>query len=138
MPIRLADIEKYGAPISFLGKGEVQVRVGPCSATFLQDDKIPLDGRHYICAGTIILRDGTKLRANFEINTHTFDFLERETVSVFIDSEKAWYNLDEQELYAIIGVDSSLALPYLWLPDKPLDYYKDGPYPMKWPEDEKE
>jgi hypothetical protein len=136
MPLRLSDIETYGTPISFLSPGEVQVRVGPCSATFLREDKIPLDGRHYICAGIIILKDGTRLQANFEINTHTFDFLERGTVTIYIDSEKAWYYMEEEELYEIIGVTKDLAFPYKWVPDKPLDYHKQGPYPMKWPDDE--
>ena len=88
MPLRLADIERYGAPISFLNKGEVHVRVGPCSSSVLGSPKIPLDGRHYVCAGTIILKNGARLQANFEINTNTFDFLERDTVKIYIDKEK--------------------------------------------------
>ena len=88
MPFRLADIERDGVPIHFLGKGEVMVRVGPCSSTFLNASKIPMDGRYYICSGIIILKNGKKLIANFEINTHTFDFLERDTVKIYIDKEK--------------------------------------------------
>lgn len=135
MPLRLTDIERYGAPISFLNKGEVKVRIGPCSATYLGSSKIPMDGRHYICSGTIILKNGTKLLANFEINTHTFDFLERDSVKIYIDKEKAWYSIDEQELYDILGLTKDEALPYTWLPDRPLDYHNQGPYPMKWPDD---
>jgi len=135
MPLRLADIERYGAPISFLNKGEVQVRVGPCSVTVLGSLKIPLDGRHYICAGTITLKNGMKLQANFEINTHTFDFLERDSVKIYIEKEKAWYYLDEQELYDLLDVSRDEVLPYKWLPDRTLDYHNPGPYPMKWPED---
>ena len=132
MPIRLKDIEHYGAPVSFLSKGGVTVRTGPCSGAPLQSDKIPLDGRHYICAGTIILKNGTALQANFEINTHTFDFLERESVKIYIDSEKAWYYMMEDELYEILGVSKEDALPYTWLPDKPLNYAYQGPYPMNF------
>ncbi len=128
MPIRLKDIEKYGAPISFEEKGSVTVRSGPSSGSSLNADKIPLDGRHYICAGIIILKDGTELRANFEINTHTFDFLEKDTVKVYIEKERAWYYLDEQELFDIIGIKKNDALPYKWLPDIPLDYHDKGPY----------
>lgn len=135
MPFRLADIERYGAPISFLNKGEVQVLVGPCSSSVLRSHKIPLDGRHYICAGIIILKNGMKLQANFEINTHTFDFLERDSVKTYIEKERAWYYLDEQELYDILGLTRDEALPYTWLPDRPLDYHNPGPYPIKWPED---
>ena len=134
MPVRLIDIERYGAPISFLDKGEIQVRVGPCSASFLHNKTIPLDGRHYICSGTIILKNGVRLQANFEISTHTFDFLERDTVKIYIDKEKAWYSFDEQELYDLIGVSKDEALPHTWLPDRPLDYHEEGPYLMKWPD----
>jgi hypothetical protein len=135
MPLRLADIERYGAPISFLNEGEVQVRVGPCSSSVLGSPKIPLDGRHYICAGTIILKNGMKLQANFEINTHTFDFLDCDSVKAYIDREKAWYYLKEQELYDLLGVTRDEVLPYTWLPDRPLDYHDPGPYPMKWLDD---
>jgi hypothetical protein len=132
MPIRLKDIEKYGVPIYFQKKREVMVRVGPCSATFMQADKIPLDGRYYICAGTIILKNGMNLQAHFEINTHTYDFLERESVRIYIDKEEAWYSTDEAELYEILGVKKADALPYTWLPDIPLDYSDKGPYQMFW------
>jgi hypothetical protein len=135
MPFRLADIERYGVPIHFLEKGEVMVRVGPCSSTFLNASKIPMDGRYYICSGIIILKNGKKLIANFEINTHTFDFLERDTVKIYIDKEKTWYYIHEPELLNIIGITSEDAFPYTWLPDRPLDYHQAGPYPMKWPED---
>jgi hypothetical protein len=132
MPLRIKDIEQYGAPISFEEKGKVTVRTGPCSGTHLQANKIPLDGRHYICAGTIILKNGAKLQANFEINTHTFDFLERDTVKIYIEIEKAWYFMNEPELYEIIGISKEDALPYTWLPDKPLDYHDQGPYSMNF------
>ena len=138
MPLRLKDIEQDGVPISFESKGEVTVRTGPCSGSPLQLDKIPLDGRHYVCAGTIILKNGTELQANFEINTHTFDFLERDTVRIYIDREKAWYSMKEDELYEILGVSKEDALPYTWLPDKPLNYSEQGPYPMNWYETNEE
>jgi hypothetical protein len=134
MPLRLKDIEQYGAPISFEKKGTATVRTGPSSGSPLNAKKIPLDGRHYICAGTVILKDGTKLQANFEINTHTFDFLERDTVKVFIDNESAWYYIDEDELFDILKIKKEDALPYMWLTDIPLDYHNKGPYPMIWPE----
>ncbi len=130
MPLRLKDIEQDGAPISFESKGEVTVRTGPCSGSQLQANKIPLDGRHYICAGKIILKNGAELQANFEINTHTFDFLERDSVKIYIEKERAWYYIKEDELYEILGVSKEDALPYTWLPDKPLNYFDQGPYPM--------
>lgn len=138
MPLRLKEIEQYGVPISFERKGEVTVRTGPCSGSPLQTDKIPLDGRHYVCAGTIILKNGTRLQANFEINTHTYDFLERDSVKIYIDKEKAWYYMKEDELFEILGVSKEGALPYTWLPDKPLNHSEQGPYPMNWHETNEE
>lgn len=135
MPIRLEDIERYDLRISFQEKGHVTVRTGPCSGSSLESREIPLDGRHYICAGTIILKNGMKLQANFEINTHTFDFLERDSVKIYIDQEKAWYYMHEPELFRLLNVTEEEALPYTWLPDIELDYHEKGPYPMKWPED---
>lgn len=133
MPLRIKDIQEYGLPIGFLENGEIKVRTGPCSSAFWDGKKIPLDGRFYICSGTIILKNGLKLRANFEINTHTFDFLEQDTVKIYIDKNKAWYYMNEKELYDLIGVLIDDALPYTWLPDRELDYSKQGPYPMNWP-----
>jgi hypothetical protein len=135
MPLRLKDIEEYGVPISFEKKGTATVRTGPCSGAPLRLDKIPLDGRHYVCAGTLFLKNGTELIANFEINTHTYDFLERDSVKVYIDTEKAWYYMKEEKLYEILGVSEEDIFPYQWLPDIPLDYREKGPYPMKWPND---
>lgn len=132
MPLRLKDIEQSDFPIRFEDRGEVTVRTGPCNGSKLQTDKIPLDGRHYICAGSIILKNGKSLRANFDINTHTFDFLERDTVQIYIEQEKAWYYMNEDELFEILGVSKEDALPYTWLPDKPLDYSDHGPYPMNY------
>ena len=128
MPLRLKDIEENGAPISFQNKGTARVYVGPCSVIPLNSDKIPLDGRHYICAGTIIFKNGTKFQANFEINTHTFDFLEPDSVKIYIEKERTWYFTHEQEFYDMIGVKKENALPFKWLPDIPLDYEDKGPY----------
>lgn len=132
MPLRLSDIEQYGVPISFLDKGQVQVRTGPCSAAFWDEPTIPLDGKYYICAGTIFLKNGIELRANFEINTHTFDFLERDSVKVYIEKEKAWYSMEEEELYNIMGISREDAMPYRWMTDRPLSYPEKGPYPMNF------
>ena len=136
MPHRLDDIQKYGVPISFLDKGKVSVRVAPSTARNWKEKKIPLDGRHYCCAGTIILKKGLKLRANFEIRTHTFDFLDRETVFVYIENDRAWYSMDEPELYDMLKITKEQAIPYKWIPDTPLDYHDKGPYAMKWSNDE--
>ncbi|HEX6333519.1 MAG TPA: hypothetical protein VFZ78_04775 [Flavisolibacter sp.] len=133
MAFRLDDIERDGVPVHFLSPGEVMVRVGPCSATALSSKKIPLDGRHYVCSGTIILKNGKRLRANFEINTHTFDFLERDTVTIYASSERAWYYITDPELWQLLGITEEDTLDYKWIPDVPLEYHVSPPYPMKWP-----
>ena len=134
MPIKAEDVGLYGAPIAFQTKGQVSVRSGPCSSKSLHASKIPLDGRYYICAGTVIFKNGMRFQAHFEINTHTFDFLERQSVRLFLEKERTWYKPDEPELYDALGINIDDALPYKWLPDIPLDYSNPGPYPMKWPE----
>lgn len=133
MPLRPEELEQQGIPISFLSKGTAMVRVGPGSAEHVLAAKIPLDGRHYICAGTIILKNGFRLQANFEINTHTFDFLEQNSVKVYLDKEQAWYFMNDPEVFDMLGVLEKDALPYKWLPDIPLDQHDPGPYAMKWP-----
>jgi hypothetical protein len=130
MPFRPKDLEAQGVPISFERPGEVTVRVGPCSGQSLKAKKIPLDGRRYICAGAIFLKNGSKLQANFEIQTHSLDFLDRESVQCLVGD--TWYGIDEPELWAALGISRKDALPYRWLPDVPLDYHDPGPYPMNW------
>ena len=133
MPLREKEIERDGVPISFLKEGQVKALVGPCSAIFLRSNTIPLDGRHFYCAGTIVFKNGVKLRANFQINTHTFDFLERDSVLVYLTKEEAWYFIKEDELFDKLGSTRDDMLPYKWLTDVPLDYHEKGPYSMQWP-----
>jgi hypothetical protein len=125
-PKRIEELEK----IRFEKPGECTVLVGPCTARFWEGKKIPLDGRHYICAGTVILKNGKKLFANLRIQTHHFDFLERNDVWVQVGD--TWYQTNEPELFTVLGVSPEEALPYTWLPDRPLDYHEKGPYPMDW------
>jgi hypothetical protein len=125
-PEKIAKAEK----IYFEKPGECKVLVGPCSATIWRDDKIPLDGRHYVCAGTVILKNGKKLFANLRIQTHHFDFLERK--GVWIQVGDTWYQPNEPEFFAVLGISSEDAMPFTWLPDRPLDYREKGPYPMDW------
>ena len=132
MPISENDILESGYPLSFRKAGECEVLVGPCSVTSWDGKTIPLDGRHYICSGTVFLKNGKELFANLHIQTHHFDFLERDGVWVRVGD--LWYGFDEPELFAALGVSREEALPYTWLPDPPLDYYEKGPYPMQWPE----
>ena len=134
MGLSQKQLDEDGVPISFQKKGEVSVRNGPCSAGELSAKKIPLDGRVYICGGEIILKNGRRLRAHFEIQTHTFDFLDRESVWVTLDADM-WYTLDERELHKLLGLKRKDIFPYRWLPDRPLKYHVPGPYPMEWPEE---
>lgn len=134
MGLNLDIIEETGAPISFLKTNEVKVLVGPCSSQSWIQKKIPLDGRHYKCSGTIILKSGKRLQANFEINTHTFDFLERDSVLVYSAPHRTWYYINETELHNILNLSYDEIFPYKWETDIPLDYYQKAPYPMEWPE----
>jgi hypothetical protein len=131
MPFFLEDIKKYGAPIYFLKENEVRALCGPCTSEKLNKKKIPLDGRHYECAGLVHLNNGLTLRANFQINTHTFNFLEIDSVIVFIESKNAWYYLKDDELCDVLKISKEDIFPFEWMPDIPLDYIKPAPYKMK-------
>lgn len=126
-------LNEEGVPIVFNRRREISVRVGPCTARPLLEKKIPLDGRHYICGGELILNNGRRVRAHFEIHTHDFDFLERSSVWCTLDGDM-WYQIDDREFHRLLGLRKSEIFPYRWRPGIPLDYYKRGPYPMKWPE----
>ena len=118
---------------NFCRPGECRVFVGPCSVTPWIEPAIALDGRHYRCTGSVFLRTGQELFANLYIQTHSFDFLQRD--SVWVRHGDIWYHPDEPELYAALGVAREDALPYTWLPNPPLAYHKKGPYPMYGPEE---
>jgi hypothetical protein len=119
-------------PISFYGKDEVWVTVGPCSQRAWKKEKIPLDGRQYHCGGTLILKNGQKVRASFTIKTTDFDFLIRDSVYIPIDG--TWYRWDEPELLEVLGLTREIAFPFYWQTDVPLDYGQKEPYPMRWPD----
>ena len=125
MPFTQKDLDEL--PISFCDeKNESWVIVGPCSKSYWKKSKIPLDGREYICAGTIILKNGTELRASFSITTATFDFIIMDTV--YIPVNGTWYHWNEPELISALGINESDFLPYKWKTDKPLDYHVKPPY----------
>lgn len=122
--------------IWFDGPGHASVLVGPCSGSPWHGEKIPLDGRHYSCAGRVILKNGRELFANLPVRTHTFDFLDWE--NVYCNLEGRWYGVDEPCLYEQLGLTPDEALPFTWVPDIPLDYSVPGPYPMVWHAPEQE
>jgi hypothetical protein len=133
MPLTLkeiAELEKTalepGKP--FLEPGECRVVVGPGKQTLWLGEKIPLDGRHYLCTGTVILKNGRELFANLRIQTHHFDFLEIKNIWVQVGD--TWYRMKEPELFAALGISPEEALPFTWLPERPLDYEENGPYPI--------
>ncbi len=123
-------IEESDYRIHFEDPGQVTVLVGPCSGQRWKPHKIPMDGRHYKCAGKIILKNGAELRANLPIRTHTFNFLERE--GVYCQIGDTWYSPDEPEFLSTLGLLAEQTFPFTWLPDRPLDYHEPGPYPMDW------
>lgn len=108
--------------------GECSVRVGPCSSAAFRQRKIPLDGRHYLCGGKVIFKNGIELSATIEIRTHTFDFL----VSAWCDFGDCYWQAQDPELHSAMGVSTEDALPFTWLPDPPLDYSNAGPYPQSF------
>lgn len=133
MPFTKDDLNNF--PISLEGEKEVTVLAGPCSGKAFKGEKIPLDGRHYKCGGTIILKNRKKFRASLSIQTHTFDFLELDGTYIFYND--VWYKWDEQEFLQLINETEKSAFPFKWIPDIPLDYHNKGPYPMSYYEKNK-
>jgi hypothetical protein len=128
MPFTPQDLEEF--PISFCSQvGETWVIVGPCTMTIWNKRKIPLDGREYRCAGTIILRNGIELRASFSITTTNYDFIIMD--SLYIPVEGTWYRWDEIELPSVLNISKEEFTPHQWKTDKPLDYHVKAPYVIK-------
>lgn len=94
------------------------------------EELIPIDGGHYECSGQVILDDGTRLPARFEIHTDTLDLIAQDSIECQIRGK--WYNIDDPELYDALGVEEEEALPFKWQPDRPLDHEKSGPYSLIW------
>lgn len=132
MPFTKQNLEQV--PISFSMENEASVRVGPCSVTPWEGKKIPMDGRRYELGGSVILKNGLMLRASFEIDTTTFDFLIKPSTYIYLD--EVWYGYDEPELLEKLGLTDSEAFPAKWLPDRELDYWDKGPYKFDWYSDE--
>ena len=128
MPITDEMLGEWEGRVSFMKPGKVEVFVGPNTVRGWEGKVIPLDGRRYRCGGQVIFKNGTKLAAHLPIRTDTFKFLE--VNGVYCRLKGAWYSMDEAELYETLGVAKEDALPFTWLPDRPLDTNDKGPYPV--------
>jgi hypothetical protein len=124
MPFTKKDLHEL--PISFCGKDEVWVWVGPCSATFWSDYRIPLDGRKYKAGGTVIFSNGSSYRASLIIDTTTFDFVSSDTIYINIGED--WYNLMEAALLEKLCISKRDIFPLKWQTDRPIDYSKKPPF----------
>lgn len=117
-------------PVAFEHPGQVSVFTSPCSSTFWLGETIPLDGRRYQLAGKVILKNARELFANLRLSTDRAVILEADEVYCAVGDK--WYNPDEQGFCGALGLAPGEALPYTWLPDRPLDHPDRGPYPMDW------
>jgi hypothetical protein len=129
------DIDDYGAPISFLRGEQVCVRQG-LSRVFLDTPRIPLDGRVYICGGEIILNNGDRIPAHFELDTSRSRPFIKDSVWCTPDHGKVWYRLDKREdvreLLEILSLTRADMFPIRWRPGRPLLHEDPGPYPVDW------
>ncbi|WP_131539678.1 hypothetical protein [Pedobacter nototheniae] len=127
MPFTKKDLEDL--PISFCGKDDVWVIVGPCSGTYWRNYKIALDGRKYKTGGTITFKNGQEYRASFYVDTTTFDFVSKDSIYLSIGDD--WYNIEEPELLTKLKVSQDDIYPLKWQSDRPLDYHIKSPYILK-------
>ncbi|MEQ8878880.1 MAG: hypothetical protein RLQ12_04565 [Cyclobacteriaceae bacterium] len=130
MPHNEREIAESGVPISFKRKNHVTVRTSKFGGTSFNEPRIPIDSRIYICAGQIHFKDGTVMRANFEIIPTNKPILDESTVKVNIDQD--WYWLDEQELYEKLDKIRNNLFPFKWTSDRPLDLELRGPYDVNF------
>jgi len=126
MPFTKKDLEDV--PISFCKEDEVWVIVGPCSAKYWRERKIPLDGKKYKTGGLVTFRNGRSYRASFYLDTTTFDFVSRDSLYLYIDD--VWYGIDEPELLEKLQVTPEEIYPLTWRTDRPLDYHAKPPYTL--------
>lgn len=126
MPFTKKDLEDL--PISFCGKDDVWVIVGPCSVTYWKDYKIALDGRKYKTGGTITFKNGQEFRASFYVDTTTFDFVSKDSIYLSIGDD--WYCIEEPELLTKLNVNQDDIYPLKWQSDRPLDYHVKPPYTL--------
>lgn len=126
MPFTKKDLEDL--PISFCGKDEVWVIVGPCSGTYWREYKIALDGRKYKTGGTITFKNGQAFRASFYVDTSTFDFVSKD--SIYLSLGEDWYGIEEPELFAKLKISRDDIYPLQWQSDRPLDYHVKPPYTL--------
>lgn len=124
MPFTKKDLREL--PISFCGKDQVWVWVGPCSVMSWSGYKIPLDGRKYQAGGTVIFSNGKSYRASLIIDTTTFDFVAANTIYLNIDGD--WYNLKEAALLENLAISKQDIFPIKWQTDRPIDYSQKPPF----------
>jgi hypothetical protein len=124
MPFTKKDLEDL--PVSFCGKDDVWVIVGPCSATYWRDYKIALDGRKYKSGGTVMFKNGQSFRASFYVDTTTFDFVAKDSIYLSIGDD--WYNIEEPELLTKLNITTEDIYPIKWQTDRPLDYHVKPPF----------
>ncbi|MBK6998070.1 MAG: hypothetical protein IPH31_25485 [Lewinellaceae bacterium] len=127
MPVTKQDLDEF--PISFCGKDEVWVIVGPCSKSIWSEYKIALDGRKYKAGGTITFKNGQSFRATFMIDTSTFDFVDKDFVYLSIGED--WYNIREPELLVKLNITQDDIYPLKWQSDRPLDYHVKPPFTLE-------
>ena len=111
-------------------RGSVDVFVAPCSVIGFTGEKIPADGRKYKVDGTVYFKCGLSLPARFSIDTTGFDFIVLSSVIVFFKG--LWYHYDEDELAKVLGKSKEELLPFTWTPDRPLDFWFNPPFPMRF------
>lgn len=126
MPVTKKDLDEL--PISFCGKDDVWVIVGPCSASCWKEYKIALDGRKYKTGGTIIFKNGQSYRASFYVDTTTFDFVKSD--GIYLNIGEDWYNLEERELLTKLNITQDDIYPLKWQSDRPLDYHVKPPFTL--------
>ena len=122
IPKDIAD-DRIGKP----SPGDVQVFVDQYGgAKYFGDETIPLDGRKYQCDGLVIFKNGTKLRAKFNLIASKEQIVIDNVICFYHD---LWYRNDEDDLFKALRIMKEEALPMMCLPDRNLSG-RQGPFPI--------
>ena len=122
IPKEIAD-DKIGEP----SPGGVWVFVNRFGgAKYFPHATIPLDGRKYRCDGLVIFKNGTRIRAKFNLIASNEEIVIDNVICFY---NGLWYGNDEDDLFKELQTNKDDAVPMMCLPDRSLSGLQ-GPFPI--------
>ena len=95
-------------------------------AMHFPDAPIPLNGRKYRCDGVVIFKNGTRIRAKFNLIASNEEIVIDNAICFY---NGLWYGNDEDDLFKELQTNKDDAAPMMCLPDRNLSGLQ-GPFPI--------